>query len=469
LLTLRQYQSDGIADIRSSFAQGANAPLYVLPTGGGKTVIFSAIAESSQRRGKRVWILAHRIELVDQIVTSLGNFDVKPDIIAAGYGRRPAAALAPVCVASVHTLINRIENLAPPTLIICDEAHHCAAGNTWSQILRAYPGVKILGVTATPLRLDGRGLGATFDRLIVGPSVADLIAQGYLSKPRVFAPPTVDTSGLRIRMGEFQIGAIEALMDTPAITGNAIDHYRRHADGLPALVFCTSVKHATNVAEDFRRKGINAVSLNGSTHQQVRRMAVDDFRKGAIKVLVSCDLFSEGLDIPGVHVGIMLRPTASEGLHRQQCGRILRTAPGKEYAIILDHVGNTQKFGLPQEAREWTLSQDVPKKKKDAAPTARICPRCWAASPARSTSCVECGHVFEVKPRQDLEEREGELHEVVPLTPEERARRKERQNQGRAKSLEQLEAFGRTRGYAPGWAQKVWNARQMKKFAKESA
>jgi superfamily II DNA or RNA helicase len=472
LITLRPYQSDGIQTIRKYYAEGVKSLLYVLPTGAGKTVLFSAIAESSQRRGKRVLILCHRVELVDQIVAALKEFNVQPDIIAAGYGRRTRMtgryqqSAAPVAVASVQTLVNRLDDLAPPTLVICDEAHHCAAGNTWSQILRRYTDAKVLGVTATPVRLDGRGLGAHFNKLIVGPSVRTLIEGGYLAKPRVFAPPTVDTSGLHIRAGEFRIGEAEALMDVPSITGDAIAHYKRHADGLPALVFCTSVAHADHVAQKFREAGIIAVALNGSTNADVRRMAVADFRRGAIRVLVSCDLFSEGFDVCGVHAGIMLRPTASEGLHRQQCGRILRTAPGKAHAIILDHVGNTQRFGLPDEDREWALTYDVSKKKTNKTLNARVCPKCWAASPARATICVECKHPFEVKPRQEIEEREGELKEVAPLTPEERAKRRERQFQGRAKSLEQLEAFGRSRGYSPGWALRVMAAREAKRRKK---
>jgi superfamily II DNA or RNA helicase len=464
MLTLRPYQAEAIQRIRTAFSNGAKSPLYVLPTGGGKTVIFSAIAESSLRRGKRVLIIAHRVELVDQIVRALKEFGVEPDVVASGYGRRPSKTCDAVAVASVQTLVNRMESLPPPSLIVCDEAHHCAAGNTWSQVLRGYADAKVLGVSATPVRLDGRGLGAHFDQLIVGPSVSELVTQGYLAQPRVFAPPTVDTSGLHIRMGEYRIGESEALMDKPSITGDAITHYRRHAADKPALVFCTSVKHADNVAQDFRAGGISAIALNGSTDPKIRRMAVEDFRRGAIRVLASCDLFSEGFDVPGVHVGIMLRPTASEGLHRQQCGRILRTAPGKTHALILDHVGNSQRFGLPHEDRQWTLTDDIAKKKQNKpALQARVCPKCWAASPARALVCVDCGHVFEIKPRQDIEEREGDLKEVKPLTPEEVDRREWRKKQGRAQSLEQLEAFGRSRGYAPGWARHIMEGREAKK------
>lgn len=467
MITLRPYQSEGIQQIRDAFGRGARAPLYVLPTGGGKTVLFSEIAASSERRGKRVLILAHRVELVDQIVTSLKAFDVAPDIIAAGYIRsygRTRAATRPVAVASVQTLARRLDDYQPPTLIVCDEAHHCAGGNTWSDIMRHYSQAKVLGVTATPIRLDGRGLATHFDHLIVGPTVAELISQGYLVKPRVFAPPTVDTSGLHVRAGEYQTAEAEALMDVPTITGDALAHYRKHADTLPALVFCTSVAHAHHVAERFRRDNIAAIALDGGTDRDVRRMAVEDFRARRIQVLASCDLFSEGFDVPGVHVGILLRPTASEGLFRQQCGRILRPAPGKNAAIILDHCNNTMKFGLPDEDREWALTEDATTRKKKPEASIRVCPKCFAASPSRSLVCVDCGHVFEVAARQEVREKDGEL---VELTAEEIQAKRERQARGyemhKATSLAQLKDIERIKGYKPGWALKVFQGRESKR------
>jgi superfamily II DNA or RNA helicase len=467
VITLRPYQSTGIAQIREAFATGARAPMYVLPTGGGKTVIFSAIAESSEKRGKRVLILTHRVELVDQIVASLEQFNVRPDIIAASYQRsmgRYRAGNRSIAVANVQTLVNRIDSYAPPTLITIDECHHVTPGGQWSTILRAYKDAKNLGVTATPIRGDSRGLSAHFDRLILGPNVPELISMGYLVKPRVFAPPTVDTSGLHIRAGEFKTEEADALMDVPSITGDAFSHYKKHSDGLPALVFCTSVKHAEHVAERFRKDGVAAVSLNGGTDKEVRRMAVADFRRGAIRVLASCDLFSEGFDVPGAHVGILLRPTASMGLFLQQVGRILRPSEGKPHAIILDHVGNTQRFGMPDEPREWSLTVDETKRKKKQAPGIRVCPKCFAASAARATACVECGHVFEVKPRQNVEERDGEL---VELTAEQIQRKRERMEQGwKAKTLEQLREVARIKGRNPAWADHVFAARLAKQRKK---
>jgi superfamily II DNA or RNA helicase len=468
MITLRPYQQRGIDAIKRAYINGFKAPLYVLPTGGGKTVLFSAMAQSAEARGKRVLILAHRVELVDQIVQALRSFDVTPDIIAAGYNRsagRFRASNNAVAVASVQTLVRRLDSYPAPTLVICDEAHHCAGGNSWSTILRQYSDAKILGVTATPCRLDGRGLSAHFDHLILGPTPQQLTADGYLVRAKIFAPPTVDTSGLLVRAGEFKTEQADALMNSPAITGDAYSHYKQHADWVPALAFCTSVSHAHAVADRFRKEGVAAAALDGGTDREVRRMVVQDFRERRIKVLASCDLFSEGFDVPGAHAGIMLRPTASVGLFLQQVGRILRPAPGKQHAILLDHVGNTQRHGMPDEDRHWELSMDAAKKKKKEAGV-RVCPKCFAAFGARATQCAECGAIFETKPRQELEERPGALQEI---TAEEIQRRHERREQGRATTLTDLERFAKMKGYKPDWAKHVYEARMAKKRARSEA
>jgi DNA repair protein RadD len=461
VITLRFKQNLLLQSIRQAYGSGFKAPLVVAPCGFGKTVLFSAMAESAEKRGCRVLIICHRIELVDQIVATLAEFGVIPEIIAAGYTRsagRERASNRTVAVASVQTLVRRIDSYAPPTLIIIDECHH-AVSPTWAGIIRKFPNAKIMGVSASPMRLDGRGLGTMFDKLIVGPSVKELTADGLLAPARIFAPPTVDTSGLHVRMGDFKTEEADALLDTPAITGSALSHYRQHANGLPALVFCTSVAHAHHVAEQFRKDDISAIALDGGTDKDLRRMALADFKRGAIKVITQCEIATEGWDLPGVHCGIFLRPTQSLGLWIQMTGRCSRLSPGKTHAILLDHTGNCQRLGMPDEDREWTLEGDSDKRKKKPAPGIRVCPKCFAASPARATQCVECGTAFEVKPRQQVEEKEGEL---VELTAEQIAKKRERREQGRAQTLDQLRQIARIKGYNESWAQHVWEGRQAK-------
>jgi superfamily II DNA or RNA helicase len=466
MITLREKQAEAMALIRAAFAALCRALLYVAPCAFGKTVLFSAMAESAARRGRRVLILCHRVELVDQIVETLRQFGVIPEIIAAGYQRsagRERVSTRAVAVASVQTLVRRLDSYTAPTLIIIDEAHHAVA-STWSTILRHYHTAKILGVTASPIRADSRGLAAHFDKMIVGPSVTELTEAGLLAPCRLFAPPTVDTSGLHIRGGEFKTEEAEALMDVPRITGDALAHYRKHCAGKPALAFCTSVAHAHHVAERFRKEGVSAVAIDGGTDRQIRRMAVNDFRDGKIQLFSQCQIANEGFDIPGVHCGLLLRPTASLALWIQMTGRCMRIAPGKTHAILMDHTNNASRHGLPSDPRDWQLTSDIIRKKK-AAPGIRVCPACFAASPARASACIECKRPFEVKPRQDLEERDGEL---IELTAEEIAKKRARREQGRSRTLAELEAFAKMKGFAPGWAQHVWAAREAKK-QKESA
>lgn len=450
MITLRPYQEAGIAAIREAYRSGRNAPLYVLPTGGGKTVCFAAIAHGAAAKGNAVLILTHRIELVDQISAALTQADTPHGYVVAGYPDEPHACM----VGSVPTVLRRLGTIARPQLVVIDECHHVRS-KTWTQVVQHWPFARLLGVTATPVRASGEGLGTIFDELIIGPSVAELTAQGYLAPARVFAPPTVDTSGLHVRAGDFVPAEAEALVDRPAIVGSALEHYRQHADGRPAMIFCISVRHAVHVAEQFREAGYSAMSLDGTTAREVRRGVVGDFRAGRIQVLTSCDLVSEGFDLPGVHVGMLLRPTRSLGLYAQQIGRVLRQAPGKTHALIFDHVGNTQRFGLPDEPREWTLT-DEDRKRKPATPGVKVCQVCFAAMRAQARCCPECGYTPPPQPRE-VPEVDGALTEV---TPETLAKRAARRNQGMAQSLEQLLIIERQRGYRPGWARHVFAARR---------
>lgn len=473
---LRPYQGILFDRVREAYHRRVRRVLMVLPTGGGKTILFCAITEGAAAKGKRIWILAHRIELIDQITASLEQFGIEPDVLAPRYKRRTSHVL----VASVMSLVRKLDKVEPPDLIIADEAHHVAkthdGENSWGRIFARFPQALHLGVTATPMRTDGRGLGEFFDEMVIGPDVAALTAAGYLAPCRVFAPPTVDTSGLQRRAGEFKHEQSEALVSTRAITGDALAHYRKHADGKRALIFAVSVAHAEAIAAQFRESGYQALHLHGGTAKDVRRGVVNDFHEGRLQVLASCDLFSEGFDCPGAEVGIMLRPTMSMGLFRQQCGRILRAAPGKT-AILLDHVANTTRFGLPSDPMEWSLEMDARERKPGLG--IKVCPECWAAIAQSESVCPECGHEFSGGVRGGIEEREGELVEVD--TANRKCRRcdgegckwcgKEPPNLqeelARAETLEQLKKIGRRRGYKAGWAEHVWLGKKARGAAPE--
>jgi len=455
-MTLRPYQEEAIGAVRAAFAAGRRAPLLVAPTGAGKTVMFCYVTQGAKAKGRRVMILAHRAELLDQTSRALLELGISHGMIAAG---RTADRTEAVQVAGVQTLVRRLGNTPPPDLLVIDEAHHAAAGS-WRAIVQAFPSAKILGVTATPERLDGKGLGDVFDDLIRGPEVADLIAAGFLSRPVYYAPTTASLNGVRTTAGDYNKADLEQAVNRPTITGDAVTHYQRLCPGVPAIAFCTSIAHAENVAANFREAGFRWGVIDGTMSAEARRQAVADLGTGALHGLSSCEIVSEGFDLPCVTAAILLRPTKSLSLYLQQVGRVLRPHLGKQNAVILDHVGNVIRHGLAEELREWSLDGDKERRKKrktDDGMKNRQCPSCYAIH-APGPVCPLCGHEYEVQGRK-VEEVEGEL---IQLDAERLATITKRQVQGNARTLGELVALGRARGYKnpTAWASYVFTARR---------
>jgi DNA repair protein RadD len=464
MIALYDYQSAAVDAVRQRYRDGAVAPLLVLPTGGGKTVCFTYMAQRAVERGVSVLIVVHRRELVGQVSEALKQWGVRHGCITPSH--KPTCDF--VQVAMVQTLARRLKmdrkGLLRFGLVIVDEAHHCVAASAWGDVLRHNAGAKFLGVTATPCRLDGKGLGISsggfFDALVCGPSVSDLVERGRLAAPVVFAPDqSVDLSGVKKRGGDYVSGALASRMDSATLTGDAVLHYRKHCNGAPAIAFTVTTEHAGHVARDFGAAGFQAAVLTGSTPDRDRARMIRDLGAGRLNVLASCNVVSEGTDIPTVTAAILLRPTASYALAMQQMGRALRTAPGKDRAIILDHAGNCHRHGLPTEYVEWTLDGVQRKTADDLKP----CYACQSLVPARASVCPACGHVLrtasadrETNPQETLPMvRSGELAE---LTPELRAamRRQRLKEERAARSIEELAAVGRRRGYKypDGWARK---------------
>jgi DNA repair protein RadD len=456
VITLRPYQQRAVDSIRESYRTGHRAPLLVLPTGAGKTVTFASIVHGAAGKGNRVAILAHRVELIEQIAAALQDFGLHPGFVAAGY---EDGSRSQVVVGSTQTVLRRLSRMPEPNLVIIDEAHHCVGGNTWGKILAAWPNARRLGVTATPRRPSGEPLRECFDDLVIGPTVSELTDGGFLAPARIFAPPTVDTSQLHIRAGEFVPADVKKAMDKPTITGDAISHYTKLAAGKRAVCFCYSIEHSRAMAAAFRNSGYAAVHMDGGLDRTVRRDMLRDFHASRIQIICSVDLFSEGLDAPGIEVGILLRPTASEVIYLQQVGRVLRTAPGKTEAILLDHTGNVQRFGLPTDDRQWTLDGREPGKRRATKPevSIRVCANCFSANRAGPPRCAVCGEPYPVDARE-VQQQDGELVEIAAAA----ARRDARQQQGRAQTLEDLLEVARQRNYRPEWAHAIWRARQQK-------
>lgn len=466
--SLHTYQAADIESIRKWFRNGCKSVLWYMPTGAGKSYASAFMFKAAAESGKVCWFIVHRRELIRQTAKQFAGMGIDFGIVAAGYPEQ-LDKLVQVC--SVGTLLRRLRRLPFPNFVVFDECHHLACA-TWSMIFEYLVAAYIVGLSASPARNDGRGLGPFFKAIVTTTKIRDLINSGYLSKFRTFAPPTVDTSGLHIRAGDYVISESAELMDKPAITGSAVEEYRKLCAGKRAIVFCCSIEHSKHVAEQFREAGFAAYHIDGKTGDSVRDMAIDDFEKGKIQILCNVDLCGEGLSINAIECVILLRPTQSLALYIQQVGRGLRTWPGKEYLTILDHVGSTIKFGFIDEPREWSLSDDVEKKKRKSPPGVRVCPKCFAASPPRALKCTnegppKCEHVFEVKSRE-VDKRDGKLEEV---TPEEIARRREKRalafEQHKAGSVEQLVEVFRKRGMKgnlEGRARHVLAARMVKRL-----
>jgi len=467
-LQLRDYQQRGVNEIRSRFRAGDRNVLYQLSTGGGKTICFCYITEGAARRGNSVLILVHRQELIRQTSRSLNEIGVSHGIIAPGF--TPSFDL--VQIASVQTLVRRLHKITPPRLIISDECHHATA-TSWAKIFNYFPEANILGVTATPCRLDGRGLGrhcgGFFDSMVNGPPLSDLIRLGHLSRPVLYAPPVgAQLDSLRKRYGEFVTADAAAVMDKPVITGNAVEHYRRLCAGMPAIAFCASVAHAEHVAEQFRAAGFQAASIDGGMHDNERKGRIAALGNGHLNVLTSCDIISEGTDIPVVGGAILLRPTASLSLCMQQIGRALRVFPGKEKAVILDHVGNIARhrlelMGHPDGDIEWSLDGETGGKSKKGEQEETIktkqCEQCYAVH-LPSPKCPYCGYEYQTSVRE-IASVSGELEEIdAEQIERDRAKQFRAREEAACKTLEDWQALAESRGYKPGWAHHRFNARQ---------
>lgn len=463
----RPRQQKAIDDLRSAYRRGFKAPILIAPTGFGKSATAICMIHSALEKGNRVWFIAHLKEILNDTSNRLSDAGVEHGWIAAG---RDGNHRLPVQVAMVQTLVRRLDRYTPPDLIIVDEAH-LAVANTYQQIFEwagAGPkfkrpgGTRLLHLTASPCRLDGRGMGEVADLLVPTCGTQDLIDEGLLAPIRYYAPSEPDLSGVHTVAGDFNQGELAAAMDKPVITGSAVQHYRKLADGRPAVAFCVTVEHATNVAEQFRQAGYRAVAISGDSDTVERDAALQGLRDGSLDVVCNCALWVAGVDAPSIGCIIQLAPTQSVVKYLQSVGRGLRTHPGKEDCIILDHAGNVKRHGLPTQPREWTLAAVEKRKgaKKSEVPV-KTCPVCFATVPSIVTDC-SCGHHFEPAGRE-IEEVDGELQEIT-AEAKAAAIKARKLEQGRSQTEADLIRIGRARGMKRPelWARHVLRARAAK-------
>lgn len=461
MIQLRDYQIDLLERTRALMRQGVRRILIQCPTGSGKTVLVAQMLASAAARGKRAWFLVHRKELLEQSVeTFIETADIHTGVVAAGY---PASPLAPVQVCSVPSLERRARHLTSPDVCVWDECHHLAS-KSWAALAQQFPSAVHIGLTATPQRLDGRGLGAYFDAPVEGPTTADLIAQGWLSAYKFYAPSAANLSGVHRVAGDYNKRELAGAMQQSSVVGDALAHYRQHCAGGRALVFAWNLDASRQMAASFVAAGIAAQHVDGDTPKAERAHAMKEFRNGTVRVLCSVDLFSEGLDVPAVDGLFLLRPTQSLGLYLQQVGRGLRPAAGKAVVRIFDHAGHWERHGLPDDSRQWSLTGASSSKSREGVLGVRRCPVCFGVSRSSSRVCAYCGAAFEVKARQ-VQQVEGVLQETDAAAL--RALRERRQEfYGQCQTLAQWQALAKMLGYRAGWA---WHMSQRAKAHRRTA
>jgi len=431
---LRPYQANLKSEIITRWSSGDKNVLAVLPTGGGKTVVFSDIIRGVNAPACAV---AHRQELVCQISAALNREHVFHKIIGprniiklavsvhiTDYNKSYYRPDALVAVAGVDTLIRRGPALAPwcqsVRLWVMDEAHHVLKSNKWGAAVEMFSNARGLGVTATPTRADGRGLGrhadGFFDSLITGPGMRELIDAGFLSDYRVFAPPAdIDLAAIRITAGgDYDRASAARAVRRSRVIGDVVEHYKKIAPGKLGVTFAPDVETAGIIADRFNAARVPAAVVTAETPDAERVNVLRKFARRDLLQLVNVDLFGEGFDLPAIEVVSMARPTQSYALFAQQFGRALRPLEGKSHAVIIDHVSNVIRHGLPDGARVWTLDRRdrTARAANDGAIPCRVCAKCLGVYERVLLACPYCGELYIPAARSTPEQVDGDLVEL---------------------------------------------------------
>ena len=435
-MVLRDYQKTLYDKTRQAFRAGHKRVLVVAPCGAGKSYIFSAMAQNCKGD---VLVLVHRQELKEQhtqLFRDLGITNAR--------------------VETYQTERNRLGQYRKPALLVVDEAH-LSRSKGWSEIIRYYDTFTV-GLSATPVRLDGKPLGDIYTAMVQGITTKELIAQNRLAPYEYYAPTSVDTDNLRVQAGDFLLKDLEQLMNNRAIYSNALRSWERIANGEKTIAYCVSVNHAKEVAQMFLDAGYPAVEIDGSTPAKKRSQIMQDFRDGKITILCNVGIISEGVSIDDVTCCLLLRPTESHALYWQQAMRCMRYQPGK-VAKILDCVGNYSRNPLPDADVEWSLTTTMVRTKKtneNGDFKIRTCPECFMVFPTAPV-CPYCGAPYRLHPMEIKAHEEIELERITEAQKQEmeRVRKQQRMEVGQCRTLDDLLKIRQERGYKMGWVFKM--------------
>ncbi len=445
----RDYQKQVLSDFFKSLDSDYLRIILQAVCGSGKTVMAALIIRWAVEQNWRVLFLAHRRELVHQCSDKLARIGIKHGIIMAG---ESGGLSHDTQVASVQTLLARKRrgtlSLPPAELVIFDECHHNLS-RTQHDLIKNYEGSVVLGLTATPCRTDGRGLGILYQEMICAPSIPELTKAGYLVPVIHFAPSKPDLEGLKVRAGDYVEEGLVDRLDKPSLIGDIVENWARICPDRQTVVFAVGVKHSIHIRDRFRHAGISAEHIDGSTPKSERDEILKRLASGEVQVVTNCMVLTEGWDCPPVSCCVLARPTKSLGLYIQMAGRILRPCDGKDDAFILDHAGAIFEHGPVDSEIEWSLDpkgkvqERQAKKRKKSMPI--VCDECSHVY-TKQLPCPQCGHTPVRKGRSfevidgDLGKVQGDTVEVKKYTAEEKER-----------IFRELNWIQEKRGYKKGW------------------
>jgi len=447
---LREYQVQAIHALRASLAQGKRRPVLVSPTGSGKTRTAVEVIRMAVDKGSRVLVLAPRRELIYQVSEVLEAARIWHGVVMAG---EPMNRYSPVQVASFDTLWARRNRMPLPDadLVIVDEAHLSIAA-TRRKLIEAYPNARVIGLTATPARGDGRGLGEIYDDLVQSWGIRELTEAGYLVPARYFVPSKPDLEGLKLnRDGDYQERDLGKRMDRAQLVGDIVHNWFRIAPGRSTVVFCVTRAHSRHVCQEFLARGVKAEHLDGETPLDERKAILARVASGETTVLCNVYVATYGLNVPRLEVAVMARPTRNPTLYLQTIGRVLRTAEGKTEAIVIDHAGCVDQHGRVEDDFPWSLDtqekvQDRKKKQQEERqePKDIICGECGYTFRS-SRVCPRCGHEM-VPPGKPIPTHQADLQELDPGKANRTA-----DWDSKIAFVAGLRAHARQKGFSDGW------------------
>lgn len=455
--TPRPYQSEAVNLLRISLQQGNRKPILQLPTGAGKTFVAAMILRMALAKSKRVLFLAPRRELIFQASKAFSSHGIHNGVIMAGERPRQSE----VQVASYQTLFRRgvqDDRMEMPDVdfLIVDECH-LSITDSYQKLFEHYAGKIIIGLTATPARGDGRGLGEVYDDLISPVSIRDLTDEGYLAPVRYFAPSQPDLSALKVQGGDYVKSELGGVMDRPELVGDIVHNWKRLALGKRTVVFCSTIAHGRHVCEEFQNAGIAAEHVDSETPKEERAGILERVESGETTVVTNVFVMSYGLDIPALECAVLARPTKNISLYLQTVGRVLRTMEGKDEAIVIDHSGAVAENGFVDDFIPWSLDgrntvkdriQDA--KERSNEPKEISCGECGTVFKGRRT-CPACGfrEIAEGKPipvhQADLEE----VHRSAAAL--EKKANRDWTWERKVEFIGGLKSHRAVKGYAPGW------------------